>query len=370
MPGWERDAAGSGAMNVTRVADEVTTNWPTVLGALTAGQDLTRVQAQWAMDEIFSDNATAAQIAAFGVALKMKGETPDELRALADTMLAYARLVPVDDDVVDIVGTGGDRANTVNISTMASLVVAAAGIRVVKHGNRAASSKSGGADVLEALGVHIDLGPEEVARSVAEAGIGFCFAPVYHPALRFAAAPRKQIGIPTVFNVLGPLTNPARPRAGLIGCAFDGLIETVAGVLAQRGNSALVVRGDDGLDELTTSTTSTVHIVRNGDVRVVTLDPRDIGIERVPLEALRGGDATENAEVARAVLAGERGPVRDAVLLNAAGAIAAFRGVEGKLEDALAAALETAAAAIDNGGATAVLTKWAEITTALAPADR
>lgn len=352
-------------MKATRDADEVTQNWPSVLGVLTAGQDLSAAEARWAMSEIFSDNATPAQIAAFGVALKMKGETPEEVRALADTMLDYARLVPVDGDVVDVVGTGGDRANTVNISTMASLVVAAAGIRVVKHGNRAASSKSGGADVLEALGVHIDLGPDEVARSVAEAGIGFCFAPVYHPALRFAAAPRKQIGIPTVFNVLGPLTNPARPSAGLIGCAFEPLVPTVAGVLAQRGNSALVVRGDDGLDELTTSTTSRVHVVHGGEVRVVTLDPRDLGIERVPLAALRGGDATENAAIARAVLAGETGPVRDAVLLNAAGAITAFRGVDGVLEDALTAGLETAAEAIDSGRATAVLEQWAEVTTRL-----
>jgi len=368
VPGRERYAAGQVRMNATRDADEVTTSWPAVLGALTAGRDLTRAEAQWAMSEIFSDNATPAQIAAFGVALKMKGETPDELQALADTMLGYARLVPVDDDVVDIVGTGGDRAGTVNISTMSSLVVAATGIRVVKHGNRAASSKSGGADVLEALGVHIDLGPEEVAQSVAEAGIGFCFAPLFHPALRFAAAPRKQIGIPTAFNVLGPLTNPARPRAGLIGCAFEGLIGTVAGVLAQRGNSALVVRGDDGLDELTTSTTSTVHIVRDGEIRVVTLDPRDVGIDRVPLDALRGGDAEENAAVARALLAGETGPVRDAVLLNAAGAIAAFRGIEGRLEDALAAGIETAATAIDSGAAAKVLERWVEVTNRIAPA--
>lgn len=352
-------------MNVRRRADEVASSWPAVLGALTAGRDLSRAEAQWAMSEIFSDHATAAQIAAFGVALKMKGETPEELRALADTMLGYANLVPIDDATVDIVGTGGDRANTVNISTMASLVVAAAGVRVVKHGNRAQSSKSGGADVLEALGVHIGLGPEAVAQSVSEAGIGFCFAPVYHPALRFASAPRKEIGIPTAFNVLGPLTNPARPRAGLIGCAFEKLVPTIAGVFAQRGNSVLVVRGDDGLDEMTTTSTSTVHIVRDGRVRVETLDPVRLGLARVDAEALRGGDAEENAAIARRVLAGERGPVRDAVLLNAAGALAAFRGFDGPLEDALAAELETAAAAVDNGDASRVLGTWAEVTTRL-----
>ncbi|WP_054247636.1 anthranilate phosphoribosyltransferase [Rhodococcus opacus] len=340
--------------------------WPSVLGTLTDGRDLLVDEAKWAMDEIMSDNATSAQIAAFGVALKMKGETPEELRGLADSMLGHARKVPVDDDVVDIVGTGGDRSNTVNISTMASLVVAASGIRVVKHGNRAASSKSGGADVLEALGVKINLGPDEVARCVREVGIGFCFAPVFHPALRFAGAPRKEIGIPTVFNVLGPLTNPARPRAGLIGCAFPGLISVVAGVLAQRGNSALVVRGDDGLDELTTSTTSTVYIVADGAVTTRQLDPRDIGIARVSLDELRGGDAEVNAAVARRLLAGETGPVRDAVLLNAAAAIAAYRGLGGRtLEDALSDGLSTAAQSIDSGAAATLLARWAELTSGL-----
>ncbi|WP_211270222.1 anthranilate phosphoribosyltransferase [Rhodococcus phenolicus] len=352
-------------MNAGRPADQVATNWRAVLGALTAGRDLSRAEAQWAMDEIMSDNATSAQIAAFGVALKMKGETAEEVLGLSDSMLGHARLVPVDDDAVDIVGTGGDGADTVNISTMASLVVAAAGIRVVKHGNRAATSKAGGADVLEALGVHISLGPEQVAQSLAEAGIGFCFAPVFHPALRFAGPTRKEIAIPTVFNVLGPLTNPARPRAGLIGCAFPGLLDTLAGVLARRGNSALVVRGDDGLDELTLSTTSTVYVVHEGEVRRRTLDPTVLGIARVPIDALRGGDAAENAAIARATLAGQPGPVRDAVLLNAAAAIAAYRGVGGELEDAIAAGLEDAAAAIDGGGAERVLATWAETTTRL-----
>ncbi|AQA23482.1 anthranilate phosphoribosyltransferase [Rhodococcus sp. MTM3W5.2] len=200
-----------------------------MLGALTDGRDLDPGTASWAMDEIMSDNATSAQIAAFGIALKMKGPTPSEVTGIADAMLAHARTIDVDGDAVDVVGTGGDRQQTVNISTMASVVVAAAGIRVVKHGNRAASSKSGGADVLEALGVRINLSPDAVARCVREVGIGFCFAPTFHPAFRFTAGPRKEIGIPTVFNVLGPLTNPARPRAGLIGCAFADLQPVVAG---------------------------------------------------------------------------------------------------------------------------------------------
>jgi anthranilate phosphoribosyltransferase len=345
-------------------AGDSTRTWAKVLGTLTSRHDLTGADTAWVMDEIMSDNATSAQIAAFGVALKMKGPTSDELRGLADSMLGHAKRVPVDEDVVDIVGTGGDRSNTVNISTMASVVVAAAGIRVVKHGNRAASSKSGGADVLQALGVRIDQGPDQVAASVAELGIGFCFAPVFHPALRFAIAPRKEIGIPTAFNVLGPLTNPASPRAGLVGCAFDDLIDVVASVFAARGNSVLVVRGDDGLDEITTSTTTSVRIVRDGTIEHTVLDPRDLGIERVPLDALRGGDAEDNAAAARRVFAGETGPVRDAVLLNAAGAIAAFRGIGDSLEDALAQGLTAAATAIDTGAAQTLLGRWAEFTSA------
>lgn len=343
-------------------AGDAARTWPSILGNLASRQDLSAADTAWAMDEIMSDNATSAQIAAFGVALKMKGPTPMELRGLADSMLAHANPVPVDDDVVDIVGTGGDRSHTVNISTMASVVVAAAGVRVVKHGNRAASSKSGGADVLEALGVRIDHGPERVAASVTELGIGFCFAPVFHPALRFAAVPRKEIGIPTVFNVLGPLTNPARPRAGLVGCAFDDLIDVVAGVFAARGNTVLVVRGDDGLDEITTSSTTSVRLVQGGEIVRHTLDPRDLGIERVPLDALRGGDAEDNAVVARGVFAGEHGPVRDAVLLNAGAAIAAFRGIDGTLEDALSGGLVEAARAVDSGAAESLLARWAAFT--------
>ncbi|MBP1159267.1 anthranilate phosphoribosyltransferase [Rhodococcus sp. PvR044] len=341
-------------------------SWPEVLGALTDGRDLDPGTASWAMDEIMSDNATSAQIAAFGIALKMKGPTPSEVSGIADAMLAHARTIDVDGDAVDVVGTGGDRQQTVNISTMASVVVAAAGIRVVKHGNRAASSKSGGADVLEALGVRINLSPDAVARCVREVGIGFCFAPTFHPAFRFTAGPRKEIGIPTVFNVLGPLTNPARPRAGLIGCAFADLQPVVAGVLARRGSSALVVRGDDGLDEITTSTTSTAYVVSGGQVREDSIDPTALGIERVPLSALRGGDAEANAVIARAVLGGERGAVHDAVVLNAAGAIAAHSGLSGDLDSALRAGLERAVRAIDSGDAAALLDRWVAVSTELA----
>ncbi|WP_255450085.1 anthranilate phosphoribosyltransferase [Skermania sp. ID1734] len=345
--------------------EESARSWPSILGALADRRDLDAADTAWAMDEIMSDNATAAQIAAFGVALKMKGPTPAELTGIADSMLGHGRAVSVDVDVVDVVGTGGDRSGTVNISTMAAIVVAAAGVPVVKHGNRAASSKSGGADVLEALGVRIGIGPRGVVRCVSQVGIAFCFAPVFHPAYRFTAAPRKEIGIPTVFNVLGPLTNPARPRAGLVGCAFADLQPIIAGVFAGRGTSALVVRGDDGLDELTTTGPSQVFAVHDGDVVRHHLDPAELGIDRVPLDALRGGDAQANAVVARELLAGKPGPVRDAVLLNAAGALVAFAGPGPNLLSQFAAGLERAADAIDSGAAAALLDRWVAVTSEL-----
>ncbi|HTY27177.1 MAG TPA: anthranilate phosphoribosyltransferase, partial [Mycobacterium sp.] len=279
-------------------SDTPISTWPQVLGRLTAGVELAPGEAGWAMDQIMTGAATPAQIAAFGVSMKMKRPTAAEVRELADTMLRYALQVPTDvigTDTVDIVGTGGDRANTVNLSTMAAIVVAAAGVPVVKHGNRAASSKSGGADMLEALGVRIDLGPDQVARCVAEVGIGFCFAPVFHPSLKYAGPPRREIGVPTVFNLLGPLTNPARPRAGLIGCAFADLAEIMAGVFAARRCSVLVVHGDDGLDELTTTTTSTIWRVQAGTVDKLTFDPLGFGFPRARIEELVGGKADFNA---------------------------------------------------------------------------
>ncbi|WP_127782460.1 anthranilate phosphoribosyltransferase [Rhodococcus sp. X156] len=341
--------------------------WPSLLGRVVDGCDLTPADTAWAMDEIMTGAATPAQIAALGVAMRAKGETGAEVSGMADSMLRHAKLVEVDRDAVDVVGTGGDRSNTVNISTMAALVVAGAGVAVVKHGNRAASSKSGTADVLEALGVAIGLGPTGVSATVKELGIGFCFAPVYHPALRHAAGPRREIGIPTAFNVLGPLTNPGRPRAGLIGCAYEHMTGPLADVFAKRGSSVLVARGDDGLDELTTTTTSTVWVVHEGSVTKEAFDPHDLGLARVPVEALRGGDAAENAAVARAVLKGETGPVRDAVLLNAAGALAAHAGVPvGGLTEAVAAQLPRAAESIDSGAAATLLRRWAVLSTQLA----
>ena len=342
-----------------------TRSWPALLTRLLAGVDLGAEDTGWAMDQVMSGAATPAQVAGFVVALRAKGETAAELGGLATAMLAHARPVSVDVRAVDVVGTGGDRAHTVNISTMAALVTAAAGAPVVKHGNRAASSQCGTADVLEALGVAIDLGPDEVATCVEELGIGFCFAPVFHPAMRHAAAPRREIGVPTAFNFLGPLTNPARPLAALIGCADERMAGVMAEVLAARGASALLVRGDDGLDEITTTTTTTVWVVAGGAVRHMSLDPAELGVAAARPEDLRGGNAAHNADVVRRLLAGEPGPVRDAVLLNAAAALAAHAGLTDDLAADLRAGAARAATAVDSGAGAELLARWVERSTEL-----
>ena len=311
--------------------------------------------------------ATPAQIAGFAISMKMKGPTSAEVKELADTMLKHAHLVPTDvigTAAVDVVGTGGDGANTVNLSTMASIVVAASGVPVVKHGNRAASSLSGGADTLEALGVRLDLSPEDVARCVAEVGIGFAFAPQFHPSYRHASTVRREIGVPTVFNLLGPLTNPAAPRAGLIGCAWGDLAEVMAGVFATRGSSVLVVHGDDGLDELTTTTTSTIWRVQAGTIERLIFDPAAFGFARAELSELTGGDAEANAASVHEVFGGATGAVRDAVILNAAGAMVAHAGLssDAKWVPAWEVGLERAAKAIDSGAAEQLLARWARFT--------
>lgn len=347
------------------MADALT--WPGVLGRLIHREDLGAADTAWVMDRVLSAEATPAQLAGFLVALRAKGETAAEIAGLAEAMLRHARRVAVPEPAVDVVGTGGDQAHTVNISSMAAVVVAAAGVPVVKHGNRAASSASGAADVLEALGVVIDLPPDGVAACVAAAGIGFCFAPVFHPAMRHAAGPRRELGLPTAMNVLGPLTNPAQPPAALVGCADSRLAPVIAEVFAGRGSSVLVVRGDDGLDELTTTTTSTVWVVGSGEVRVETLDPVALGLAPATRADLRGGAPEVNAAVFRAVVAGEQGPVRDAVLLNAAGAIVAFDGPPADLHGAFPPALERAAVAVDSGAAQTLLERWAEFSRSLRP---
>jgi anthranilate phosphoribosyltransferase len=335
--------------------------WPALLARLIRGESLAAADTSWAMSEIMAGEATNAQLAAFAVLLRAKGETPTEFGGLVAAMLGSAVPVELAGPALDVVGTGGDRANTVNISTMSALVAAGAGARVVKHGNRAASSACGSADLVEALGVELALRGPAVVRCVDEAGIGFCFAPVYHPGMRHAGVPRREMGVPTLFNFLGPLCNPARPTSLAVGCADERMAPVMAAVLAGRGDSALVFRGDDGLDELTTSTTSRVWVVHGGSVREERLDPVALGVPAADRDALRGGDAAYNAKVARALLAGERGPVRDAVLLNAGAALAAYDGLGGSLTDAVAAGMRQAAAAVDSGAAADVLDRWVTV---------
>jgi anthranilate phosphoribosyltransferase len=336
--------------------------WPVVLDTLMGGQSLTRDHARVTMAEILEGAASPAQIAAFIVALRMKGETVEELTGMVAAMLDASERVPVDltGPVIDVVGTGGDRAHTINVSTLSSLVVAAAGGQVCKHGNRAASSACGAADLLEELGVAIELGPEAVARCVTETGMGFCFAPRYHPAMRHAGPSRRDLGIPTAFNIIGPLSNPGRVQRYLIGVADARMAERMAGVLRENGAvRALIVHGGDGLDELTTTGPSTVVELDDGQISTWEIDPSDLGLPRADREDLVGGDASVNADLARRVLSGEHGPHRDIVTLNA-GAGLVVAGLAADVADGL----EQARAAIDDGAAVATLNRLVEVSQA------
>jgi anthranilate phosphoribosyltransferase len=343
-------------------------SWPALIGQLIRGESLTTQASAWAMNEIMEGAATPAQIAGFGVALRMKGETPAEVDGLASALLAHAAPLTIPGRLTDLVGSGGDRARTVNISTMGAIVAAAAGARMVKHGNRAASSACGAADVLEALGVVIDLPPAATEKLAQETGLVFLFAPLYHPALRHTAVPRRELGVPTVFNFLGPVANPARPQAQAVGVADPRMGPVLAGVLARRGSSALVFHGDDGLDELTTTSPSTVWLVRDGAVEESRLDPADIGIPRCEPPDLLGGDPAQNAAVVHAVLAGQPGPVRETVLLNAAAALVAEAGAPyaSGLAQALADGYARAGEAIDSGAAAGLLDRWVQASRGLA----
>ncbi|MFC9848260.1 anthranilate phosphoribosyltransferase [Streptomyces sp. NPDC060223] len=339
-------------------------SWPRLLNGLLDGRDLSADDTAWAMNLMMRGEATDAQIAGFAVALRAKGETVEEITGLVRMMYEHANVIEVPGKTVDIVGTGGDGAKTVNISTMSAIVIAGTGAKVVKHGNRAASSASGASDVLEKLGVNLQLTTKRVAEVAEEAGITFCFAVKFHPALRHVGAARGQLGIRTVFNALGPLTNPARVKAQAVGVADPRMAPIVAGVFAERGNSSLVFRGDDGLDELTITSTSRVWVVRDGKVTEETFDPRDVGIDLVPIEALRGADSTYNADVARRLLDGETGPVRDAVLLNSAAALVALSPGDGSLAEQIRAGMAEAAEAVDSGAAKRTLERWVAATNA------
>ncbi len=346
--------------------------WPDILAQLLAGNDLATADTSWVMDQIMSGQATGAQFGAFTAALRAKGETVAEVNGLVAQMLAHAVVLNIDGPTLDVVGTGGDLAQTVNISTMSAIVAAAAGARVVKHGNRAASSRCGSADVLAELGIAIELPADAVAACVDQIGIGFCFAPVFHPALRHAGPHRREMGVPTVFNILGPLANPARPTSMLVGCADLTLAPVMAQVLAERGTRALVVRGLDGLDEITVFGDTQVWDVTGGGAEVNddVIRLAELGVQAAAPSALRGGEAADNAAILRAVFAGDRRghmqAVRDAVALNAAAALVAWDsiGAEPATVDVTARVLQTlprAYEAIDTGQAAELLDLWIEV---------
>jgi anthranilate phosphoribosyltransferase len=351
--------------------------WPQLISALIRADELSAGDTAWAMGEIMAGNATPVQIASFAVALRAKGETPGEIAGLVEAMLAHATVVDVPDELrmvaVDIVGTGGDQAHTVNISTMAALVIAGAGIPVIKHGNRAATSSCGAADLLEYLGIPLDLTAVDVATCARKVGIGFCFAPVFHSGLRHAAVARREMGTPTAFNFLGPLTNPGRPASAAVGCADVRMAPTLADVFAARGDSAVVMRGEDGLDEFTTTGPTRLWIASAGRVRETVLDAVDLDIARSAPGDLRGGDAAVNGSVARRLLAGETGPVHDAVMVNAAVAIVAHGArtapemvaTDEALRSGLRDGVERARAAVSSGQAAAVLARWVELASQL-----
>lgn len=348
------------------MADYLT--WPDVLSSLLKRQDLSVWESTWAMRQVMQGRVTEAQLAGFLVALRAKGETIDEIVGFRDAILEAAVPLPVSSDVLDIVGTGGDRVGTVNVSTTAAIIIGATGVPVVKHGNRAASSSSGSSDVLTALGLDISLDPRRVAEVLDRTGITFAWAAAFHPGFKHAGAVRSELGVPTVFNMLGPLCNPARAEANAVGVAQLDRVPLITGVFRTRGATALVFRGDDGLDELTTTGHSRIWEVARGDIHEHDLDPRDLGIPLADLSDLLGGSPEHNAEVLRRTLDGQKGAVRDIVLLNAAAGIVAFELsrdaslTQVSIVDRLREAHAVAEAAIDDGRAAAKLEQWVQAT--------
>jgi anthranilate phosphoribosyltransferase len=337
--------------------------WDENIAIINSGLDLDVDRVQWCMNQILTGQATNETIKGFLIALKNKGESPEEVGALVDQMYQHCAPISISQRAVDTVGTGGDGAHTINISTTAAIIAAAAGAQVIKHGNRAASSKSGSADLLENLGVNINLDGAAVEESFATLGIGFCFAPNFHPAMRYAASARKELATPTVFNILGPLANPAKPKAAAIGVANERMHLVMAQVLAARGVDGFVFRGDDGLDEITLATTTSVLSIGTDEISSGLIDPQEFGVSRAPTSALVGGDGAENARITRQILSGAKGPYRDACVLNAAAAIAAFEGdLNSSLHERFASGVAAAKGAIDSGAGSELVVKWSELT--------
>jgi anthranilate phosphoribosyltransferase len=337
--------------------------WDENIAIVEAGLDLEVDRVQWCMNEILNGATDNSTIKRFLIALKNKGESPEEVGALVAQMYQHCAPISISERAVDTVGTGGDGAHTINISTTSAIIAAAAGAKVVKHGNRAASSKSGSADLLENLGININLNGPAVEESFASLGIGFCFAPLFHPAMKHAATARKELGVPTVFNILGPLANPARPQAAAIGVANDQMHLVMAQVLGTRGVDGFVFRGDDGLDEITLATTTSVLSIGNEEITSGLISPQEFGISLAPISALVGGDGAENARITNAIFAGEKGAHRDACVLNAAAAIAAYEGrTELSLHERMASGVDAAISAIDSGAAQELVSKWAALT--------
>lgn len=343
--------------------------WPDILGKLLQKQALERAEANWAMTQIMAGDASDAQVGAFMLALRSKGETVDELAGLVDVMLRNAVILDTGNDAVDIVGTGGDMVGTVNISSMASILTSAAGFPVMKHGSRSASGKTGSSEMLEVLGIRLDLSPERVADVFREVGITFFFAPVFHPAMRYVAPIRRELGVPTTFNFLGPLANPAQPIATSLGVANALVAPLMAQEVANRGRSALVFRGNDGLDELTTTGSSDIWEVAGGEVRHSTLDPANLGIAKADLSDLLGGDPQHNAHVAKSLFEGKlAGPIVDIVKLNAAAGVVAYELAKDntKLDEPLVerfdGAMQLVSEALEDGRGEAKLSAWMSAT--------
>ena len=344
--------------------------WPEYIERLDAGLDLEPAEIQSVLQSILEDTADIESVKRFLLSLHRKGETAEEVSALVEQLYRNATPINIPERSVDTVGTGGDGAHTINISSTAAIVAAAAGARVVKHGSRAVSSKSGASDFYGALGVAYDLGPAGVERTVSELGIGFLFAPVFHPAMKNAAPARKALGVPTVFNFLGPLANPAKPKAAAIGVADERIHLVMAQVMASKGCDGFVFRGDDGLDEITLDGTTSVLSIGKEEISSDRVDAKDFGLDNAPISAIVGGDGAENAAIALRILGGERGAPRDIVLLNTAVTIAAFDGeLDLSLHERIAKSMPRAIDAIDSGKAAELLKKWAALSTEISSAQ-